>query len=844
VEIPYLPGCVKKAALVACYDFISLSEIVFHNTIWHDKPFRFFHQLSPTSTNNTGLPQQTRIYCETKVMDQKQQLRAAALYYHRYPRPGKIAVTPTKQLTNQYDLSMAYSPGVAYACEDIVADPALASELTARANLVGVITNGTAVLGLGPIGPLAAKPVMEGKGVLFKKFADIDVFDLEISERDPDKLIEIIASLEPTFGGINLEDIKAPECFHIEKKLRERMKIPVFHDDQHGTAIVVGAAILNGLTYLCKDLKKVKLVTSGAGAAALACLDLLVMLGVPVENIWVTDIKGVVYEGRVEEMDDIKARYAKKTDARTLGEVIEGADVFLGLSAGGVLKQDMVAKMAKNPLIMALANPTPEILPELVKEVRDDAIIATGRSDYPNQVNNVLCFPFIFRGALDAGATTITEEMKLAAVKAIAELARAEQSEVVAAAYGDKVSGFGPEYLIPKPFDPRLIVKIAPAVAQAAMDSGVATRPITDFDAYLQRLNEFVYHSGLMMKPVFTSAKAGPQRIVFAEGEDERVLRAVQLAVDEGIVKPLLIGRREEIARKIETAGLRLRPDIDFQVIHGEQCPFFNEHFDEFWQEYHRLMERKGVSPDYAKREIRRRATLYGALMVRLGYADGLVCGTFGRHELHREYVENVIGRAPGVSKLATMNLLMLPNRTVFIADTYVNYDPTAEQLVHITLLAAEEIRRFGITPKVALLSHSTFGTEDTPTSLKMREVLHLLNEQAPELEVEGEMHGDAALDETIRMAAFPNSRLKGQANLLIMPTLDAANIAFNLLKTAAGDNLTVGPILLGAAKPVHILTPTATVRRIVNVTALTVVDAAKAASAANAASSGSVVKN
>ncbi|MBK9445020.1 MAG: NADP-dependent malic enzyme [Betaproteobacteria bacterium] len=756
----------------------------------------------------------------------KDQLRTAALYYHRMPKPGKIAVTPTKQLTNQYDLSMAYSPGVAAACEEIVADPAEVSTLTSRANLVGVITNGTAVLGLGNIGPLAAKPVMEGKGVLFKKFANIDVFDLEIEERDPDKLIDMIAALEPTFGGINLEDIKAPECFYIEKKLRERMKIPVFHDDQHGTAIVVGAAVLNGLTYLGKDLKKIKLVTSGAGAAALACLDLLVMLGIPVENIWVTDIKGVVYEGRVEEMDEIKARYAKKTDARTLGEVIADADVFLGLSAGGVMKKEMAAKMAARPLILALANPSPEILPEDVKAVRDDAIICTGRSDYPNQVNNVLCFPFIFRGALDVGATTITEEMKLAAVKAIAELARAEQSDIVASAYGEKVTGFGPEYLIPKPFDPRLIVKIAPAVAQAGMDSGVATRPIKDFDAYIQSLNEFVYHSGLIMRPVFSQAKRNPKRIVFAEGEDERVLRAIQVALDEGICRPILIGREDEMARKIESAGLRIRPGVDFDVVYHDNCAFFDEHFEQYWTEYHRLMERKGVAPDYARREIRRRATLYGALMVRLGHADGLICGTFGRHDLHREYVQNVIGNAPGVRNYSTMNLLMLPGRTVFVADTYVNYDPSADQLADMTLEAAEEIRRFGIQPKVALLSHSSFGSQDSPTAQKMREVLRLLNERAPQLEVEGEMHGDAALDEQIRQQTFPNSRLKGQANLLVMPTLDAANISFNLLKVAAGDNLTVGPILLGTAQPVHILTPTATVRRIVNMTALTVVDA------------------
>ena len=754
------------------------------------------------------------------------QLREAALHYHRHPKPGKIAVTPIKQLTNQYDLSMAYSPGVAFACEEIVNDPAAVSQLTARANLVGVITNGTAVLGLGAIGPLAAKPVMEGKGVLFKKFANIDVFDLEIEQRDPDKLIEAIASLEPTFGGINLEDIKAPECFYIEQKLRERMKIPVFHDDQHGTAIVVGAAILNGLHLIGKDLSKVKIVASGAGAAALACLDLLVLLGAPVENIWVTDIHGLVYQGRVEEMDEIKARYAKASEMRGLGEVIADADVFLGLSAGGVLKPEMVQKMAARPLIMALANPRPEILPEEVKAVRDDAIICTGRSDYPNQVNNVLCFPYIFRGALDVGATTITGEMKMASVKAIAELARAEQPDMAASVYGERISGFGPEYLIPKPFDPRLIVKIAPAVAQAAMDSGVATRPITDWDAYLQSLNEFVYHSGLIMKPVFAQARMSPKRIVFAEGEDERVLRAVQVIRDEGIAQPILIGRHAEIARRIEMAGLRIREGVDFEVVHSENCEFFDAHYEEFWTTYHRLMERKGVSPDFARREVRRRNTLYGSLMVRLGYADGLVCGTFGRHETHREYVQNVIGTSAAVDHFYAMNLLMLPGRTVFIGDTYINYDPTADELADMTLMAAEKIRNFGITPKVALLSHSTFGTANTPTAAKMRATLAALSARAPELEVEGEMHGDAALDEEIRQAAFPNSRLKGQANLLVMPTLDAANISFNLLKVAAGDNLTVGPILLGAAQPVNILTPTATVRRIVNMTALTVVDA------------------
>ncbi|MEF8734267.1 MAG: NADP-dependent malic enzyme [Candidatus Accumulibacter meliphilus] len=757
---------------------------------------------------------------------EKDQLRAAALFYHRNPKPGKVAILPTKQLTNNYDLSLAYSPGVAAACEEIVAFPAEASTLTSRANLVGVITNGTAVLGLGAIGPLAAKPVMEGKAVLFKKFANIDVFDLEIEERDPDKLVEIIASLEPTFGGINLEDIKAPECFYVEQKLRERMKIPVFHDDQHGTAIVVGAAILNGLHLLGKDLDKVKLVTSGAGAAALACLDLLVMLGIPVENIWVTDIKGLVYAGRVEDMDEIKARYAKQTDARTLGEVIADADVFLGLSAGGVLKKEMVAKMAPSPLIMALANPNPEILPEDVKSVRSDAIMATGRSDYPNQVNNVLCFPFIFRGALDVGATTITEAMKLAAVRAIAELARAEQSEVALKAYGEKVANFGPEYLIPNPFDPRLISKIAPAVAEAAMASGVATRPIRDLEVYQDSLDEFVYHSGLIMKPVFSQARQAPRRIVFAEGGDDRVLRAVQVIVDEGIARPILIGHPGDIARKLEAANLRVRPGIDFEVICAGHSSFFDDHFETYWREYRRLMERKGVSVDFAKREVRRRPSLFGALMVRMGDADGLICGTSGRHRNHREHVENVIGLAPGVKSLYAMGVLLLPDRTLFIADTYINYEPTAEQLVDMTLLAADTVRRFGVTPRVALLSHSSFGSENTPTALKMRDTLRLLKERAPRLEAEGEMHGDAAIDDEIRQRVFPSdARLKGQANLLIMPTLDAANISFNLLKVASGNNVTIGPILLGAAQPAHILTPTATVRRLVNMTALAVVD-------------------
>ena len=755
-------------------------------------------------------------------MDER--IRLAALEYHRLPKPGKISIAPTKALTNQQDLSLAYSPGVAAACDAIVEDPAEAANLTARSNLIGVVTNGTAVLGLGNIGPLAAKPVMEGKGVLFKKFAGIDVFDLEIDEPDADKLIDMIAALEPTFGGINLEDIKAPECFYIEKKLRERMKIPVFHDDQHGTAIVVGAAILNGLHLLGKDLARVKLVTSGAGAAALACLDLLVMLGVPVENIWVTDIEGVVFEGRTKLMDPIKARYSKVTDARTLGEVIEGADVFLGLSAGGVLKPEMVAKMAARPLIMALANPTPEILPEEVHKVRDDALMATGRSDYPNQVNNVLCFPFIFRGALDVGATTITDQMKLAAVKAIAELARAEASDIVVAAYGENVSGFGPEYIIPKPFDPRLIVKIAPEVARAAMESGVATRPISDFDAYRQQLNNFVWQSGLVMKPVFQAAKRAPKRIIFSEGESERVMRAVQTVVDEGLCRPILIGRPEVVVGNIERFGLRLRPELDFEMVNPDADP----RYDQLWEHYHSLMERKGVSVDYARREVRRRPTLLGSLLLKFGYADGMICGTYGMHGLHLKFIETVLGRQKGVRNFYTMNLLTLPGRTVFLCDTYVNYDPTPEQVVEMTRLAADEVRRFGIQPRIALLSHSSFGTDNSPTAEKMRKALVMLHTEHPELDVEGEMHGDAALDAGIRMQIFPNARMREDANLLIFPTLDAANIAFNLLKTAAGDGVTIGPILLGAGKPVHILTPTATVRRIVNMTALTVVEAGR----------------
>jgi malate dehydrogenase (oxaloacetate-decarboxylating)(NADP+) len=750
-------------------------------------------------------------------------LRKSALDYHRLPRPGKIAITATKALVNQRDLALAYSPGVAAACQEIVRDPNQARELTSRGNLIGVVTNGTAVLGLGAIGPLGAKPVMEGKAVLFKKFAGIDCFDIELNERDPDKLVDIIAALEPTFGGINLEDIKAPECFYIERKLRERMKIPVFHDDQHGTSIIVGAAVRNGLRVIGKDIGQVKLVCSGAGAAALACLDLLVGLGMKRENIWVWDIKGVVYEGRQEEMDANKARYARATDMRSLPELLRDADVFLGLSAGKVLKQEWVGLMSERPLILALANPEPEILPDLVKAVRPDAVIATGRSDYPNQVNNVLCFPFIFRGALDVGATEINELMKLAAVDAIADLAQAEQSEVVTSAYGEPNLKFGPDYLIPKPFDPRLITAIAPAVARAAMESGVATRPIADMDGYRQSLDQFVYHLGLVMKPLFSAAKRGPRRrIAYAEGEDERVLRAVQVVVDEGLAAPILIGRPEVIRRRIERFGLRIRPDVDFEIVNPE----FDSRYREYWSEYHRLTERRGVSVQYAKIEMRRRNTLIGSMMIHRGESDGMLCGTFGTHGLHLHYVDQVIGRSAGVSDYYAMNVLMLSERTLFICDTYVHLDPTAEQIAEMTLLAADAMRKFGIVPKAALLSHSSFGTSNAPAAVKMRDALALIRERAPSLEIEGEMHGDAALNEALRKDSFPNSRLRGEANLLIMPTLDAANIAFNLLKTAAGDGVTIGPILLGAARPVHILTASATVRRLVNMSALLAVDA------------------
>ncbi|NNM51758.1 MAG: NADP-dependent malic enzyme [Pseudomonadales bacterium] len=748
-------------------------------------------------------------------------IRKAALDYHEFPTPGKISVTPSKQLSNQRDLALAYSPGVAAPCLEIEKDPSSVSRYTARGNLVAVITNGTAVLGLGDIGPLAAKPVMEGKGVLFKKFAGVNVFDIEIAERDPDKLVEIIAALEPTFGGINLEDIKAPECFYIERKLRERMKIPVFHDDQHGTSIIVGAALLNGLKLVDKRIDEVRIVCSGAGAAALTCLDLLCALGARRENIFVVDSRGVLQSER-HDMDESKLRYAQQTPARKLADLMPGTDVFLGLSTAGVLKADMVKDMARSPLIFALANPTPEIMPEEARAVRPDAIIATGRSDYPNQVNNALCFPYMFRGALDVGATTINESMKIAAVHAIAHLAHVEQSAMDG--YHDNTQRFGPEYLIPGALDSRLIMEIAPAVAQAAMDSGVATRPLEDFAAYRQQLTEFVYNSAFIMRPLFAKAKADPRRIVFCEAEDEHVLRAIQIVVDEGLAHPILIGRPAVINSRIERLGLRLADGKNVTLVDQD-----NDHrYREYWTYYHKLMERRGHPPELAKREVRRRTTLIGSLLLHFGEADGMICGTFANYNLHLRYVDRVIGLCPNAKQYAAMNLIMLPGRTLFICDTYVNPDPTAEQIAEMTLLAAEEVRSFGITPKVALLSHSNFGSELTASAAKMRKAFQLIVELAPDLEVDGEMHGDAALKEDIRLQIFPNSRFKGAANLLIMPTVDAANIAFNLLKTAAGEGVTIGPILLGAAKPVHILTPSATIRRIVNMTALTVAQAQK----------------
>ncbi len=771
----------------------------------------------------------------TTPTDRIAELKRAALEYHEFPTPGKLAIAATKQMVNQHDLALAYSPGVAFACEAIVEDPANAFRYTSRGNLVAVVTNGTAVLGLGDIGPLAAKPVMEGKAVLFKKFAGIDVFDLEINEKNHDKLVDVIAALEPTFGGINLEDIKAPDCFYVERELRKRMKIPVFHDDQHGTAIVVGAALLNGLKVVGKPIGEVKLVVSGAGAAALACLGLLTKLGLQRKNIWVTDLAGVVYEGRTELMDEDKIGFAQKTSLRTLAEVIPGADIFLGLSAGGVLKPAMVAQMAPSPIIFALANPTPEILPEQVLAVRSDAIIATGRSDFPNQVNNVLCFPYIFRGALDSGATTVTDEMEIAAVHAIAELAQAEQSEVVAAAYAGATLSFGPEYLIPKPFDPRLMMKIAPAVAQAAAASGVARRPVADMDAYRDKLQSFVYASGTVMKPIFAQAKSAThKRVAYAEGEEERVLRAVQVVVDEGLARPTLIGRPAVIAERCEKFGLRLKEGLDYDIVNVE-----NDHrYRDFWQTYHRLTERRGVTVQMAKIEMRRRLTLIGAMLLAKGEVDGMLCGTWGITAQHLHYIDQVIGKREGgspstpqdVQIYACMNGLLLPGRQVFLVDTHVNADPNPAELAEITVMAAESMMRFGVTPKAALLSHSNFGTSDHPSALKMRATLALLREQAPWLEVDGEMHGDVALDAAARRVVMPHSTLQGDANLLVLPNIDAANIAYNLLKTAAGGGIAIGPVLLGAARPVHVLTPSATVRRIVNMTAVTVADAQAAA--------------
>jgi malate dehydrogenase (oxaloacetate-decarboxylating)(NADP+) len=744
----------------------------------------------------------------------------AALNYHRFPNPGKISITPTKSMVNQRDLALAYSPGVAIPCMSINKDPLEALNLTSRGNLVAVISNGTAVLGLGNIGALASKPVMEGKGCLFKKFAGIDVFDIEIDETDPEKLVEIIASLEPTFGGINLEDIKSPECFYIETKLRERMNIPVFHDDQHGTAIVTAAAVINGLKVVGKRIEDVKLVCSGAGAAALACLDLLVNLGLRKENAFVTDSKGVVYQGRTASMDDNKARYAQATEARTLADIMPGCDIFLGLSMGGVLKPEMVQGMADKPLILAMANPEPEIRPELAKEIRPDCVIATGRSDYPNQVNNVLCFPFIFRGALDVGATTINEEMKMAATLAIAAIAEAEPSDVVTSAYGTQ-EPFGPEYLIPRPFDPRLITTVAPAVAEAAMKTGVATRPITDMKAYRHQLASFVYRSGTVMQPVFAAAAEVNKRVCYAEGEDDRVLRAAQVVVDENLARPILVGRSHVIAQKVHELGLHIQAGRDFDVADFDDDEMINDAAEMYYQ----LRRRRGLARNYAVAEMRRNSTLIGAALVRQGKADGLLCGTSGPYAAHLQYVADVIGLQEGARNFAAMNLLMLPGHTLFICDTSINADPTAEQIAEITLLAAKEVRRFGLTPRVALLSHSNFGSADTPSAIKMRHALGFIQGMAPDLEVDGEMHADAALSRPTLDRVMPDSNLTEEANLLVMPNLDAANITFNALKAVAGQGITVGPILLGAAQPVHILTPTSTVRRIVNMTALTAVD-------------------
>jgi len=749
-------------------------------------------------------------------------LHDQALLYHEFPQPGKIQVSPTKPLANQRDLALAYSPGVASACNAIVADPRNASRYTARGNLVAVISNGTAVLGLGAIGPLAAKPVMEGKGVLFKKFAGIDVFDIEVNERDPDRLVDIIASLEPTFGGINLEDIKAPECFVVEEKLRERMNIPVFHDDQHGTAIIAAAAILNGLRVVGKSLGEVRLVANGAGAAGIACLDLLVGLGLERNKVIVCDSRGVIYQGRNEGMDARKAQYAADTPHRSLSDAMAGADIFLGVSGPGLVSPEMVAGMAPHPLILALANPIPEIMPELTREVRPDAIIATGRSDYPNQVNNVLCFPYMFRGALDVAATTINEAMKLAAVQALADLAMVPPSDEVAAAYAGQSLSFGPEYLIPKPFDARLMQTLPMAVARAAMDSGVATRPITDFKAYQEKLNQQVFRSGLAMKPVIETARARRQRVLYAEGEEARVLRAVQVVVDDGIAEPVVIGRRQWVERRIQELALHIHPDRDFELID----PFNNAYYEECWRFYHQLRERHGIDPSDARIHINTRTTVLAATLLRLGHVDSMLCGVHGTYRTHLDHAIEILGPQEPDRTVAAMNMLLTPQGTLFICDTHVNENPTAEQLAEIALMAADNVRRFGITPKMALLSHANFGSRPSAEARKMARTLQLIRQRAPDLEAEGEMHGDAALAEGIRQHIFPNSRLRGAANLLVMPNLGAAHIAFSLLKILVSEGVTVGPIMLGLEWPAHVLTKTSTVRQIVNMSAIAAVDA------------------
>jgi malate dehydrogenase (oxaloacetate-decarboxylating)(NADP+) len=755
------------------------------------------------------------------MSDLSDELKTGALRYHSHPKPGKLEIRATKPLVNQRDLALAYSPGVAAACDAIAEDPEQAAILTIRSNLVAVITNGTAVLGLGAIGPLASKPVMEGKAVLFKKFAGIDVFDIEVDALEAERFCDVVSALEPTFGGINLEDIKAPECFEIEAELRKRMKIPVFHDDQHGTAIIVCAAVRNGLKLAKKPLNKAKIVTSGAGAAALACLNLLVALGASRENIWVTDIDGVAYKGRKESMDEWKSKFVQDTDKRTLAEVIKGADVFLGLSAGGVLKSEMVKSMVKKPLILALANPNPEIDPEVARKAAPHAMICTGRSDYPNQVNNVLCFPYIFRGALDVGATAINDEMKMAAVEAIAALTHEATSDVAAKAYEGALHTFGPDYLIPSPFDPRLILRIAPAVARAAMDTGVAARPIEDFDAYEEQLTRFVFRSGTIMKPVFEAAKSEPKRVIYAEGEDERVLRAAQVSLEEGIAIPILIGRPEVIASRIERFGLNISGGKDFDIIN----PASDSRYKEFVQTYYDLTCRKGTTPDSAETMVRTRSTVIAALSVLRGEADALICGLHGSFTRHLKHIDEVIGMAPGVRDFSTLSLVILSQGAYFLADTYISIDPNAEEIAEMTLLTADQVKRFGITPKVALLSHSNFGSSNCVSACKMRDALRIIRDLDPELEVEGEMHGDAALDENYRKRLFPNSRLDGEANVLIMPDLDSANISYQLIKGLSGA-LPVGPILLGTDKPAHILTPSVTARGVVNMTALAVVDA------------------